>query len=211
MASREETALKDAYREAVLGKSQEETQVLWVKYLQDRWFLDGHLGIFREIQYVPRSNGARNLYRYMDGRLTVRETYLACRTDTMDLYAHALVDAGMANIVFDAAYDRLADKPIYEILNASDTLKSGDIRSGEGLALVCTSQVTMWLQFVETLHARYQLPSVREMEYYLACLSRSEKEVKRDRVFDRYQLTPEEIEEVKSRIALDVDTVVRSR
>jgi hypothetical protein len=211
MDSREVRALKDAYRAAVLGTSQEETQALWVKYLQDRWHLDGHLGIFIEIQHAPRSNGARNIYRYMDGRLTAREFYQAIRTETTDLYAQTLVDAGMANIVFDAAYDRLATKPIYEILNASDALKSGDTRSGEGLALVCTSQVTMWLQFVETLHARYQLPTVRELEFQLACLSQSEKVVKKERDFDRYLLTPEEVEETKSRIALDVNPIVRSR
>ena len=207
MDSREVKALKDGYRAAVLGKSQEETQALWVKYLQDRWHLDRHPGIFREIQHAPRSNGARNIYRYMDGRATVRETYQACRTDTMDLYAHTLADAGMANIVFDAAYDRMADRPIYEVLKASDALKSGDIRSGEGLASACTSQVTMWLQYVEAIHARYNLPTVQELEHHLACLSRSEKLVKRERDYDRYVMTPEEVDEMK----LSVEPIVRER
>jgi len=211
MDSREVTALKDAYRADVLGKSQDETQALWVKYLLARWFLDGNLGIFREIQYAPRSNGARNIYRYMDGRLTAKEFYQAIRTDTTDLYAQTLVDAGMANIVFDEAYVRLANKPIYEILNASDGLKTGDTRSGEGLALVCTSQVTMWLQYVELLHARYQLPTVQEMERCLDCLSRSEKIVKRERDFDRYVLTPEEVEETKDRIALEAAPIEREK
>jgi len=209
MDSREVTALKDAYRAASLGTTQEEGQALWLQYLQDRWHLDRYLGIFRVIQHAPRSNGARNIYRYMDGRLTAREFYRAIRTDTTDLYAQILVDAGMANIVFDATYDRLANRPIYEGLKEFDRLKTGDIRSGEGLAFVCTSQVTLWLQFVETLHARYQLPTVQELAPHLDCLSLSERQVKRERDLDRYVLTPEEVEEAKDRVALA--EVVRSR
>jgi hypothetical protein len=195
--ARRKLELDAEYQSLVHGSTPEETQAHWLWYLKERYALDKCPDIYRELQRAPRRNGSLNIYRYMDGRLTAREFHTVIRSDTCDNYAQSLVDNDITSMVFDAVYEDLANTPIYEGLKEFDSLKSGDIRSGVGLAQTCTGSSTLWLQFVEGLHARCGLPTVAELQYKLEKQSAEESVVIKERNFSAFELTAEEIDSYK--------------
>ena len=200
MDSRE---LSAEYAARVKGTSQEETQLHWLWYLKQLWVLNRNPDIFVELQRIPRANGMINVQRHIEGRLSARELVRAIREETTDLYADCLMNIGMADIVFDREYETIANRPAYEAVKAFGPMTPEVASSGEGLGLLCDARSTMWLQFVEALHARHGLPSVLELAGLLAVSSPEEKEVILKREFDKYSLTEEEVAEVKEEISLE--------
>lgn len=185
--------LEAEYRERVCSAvSQEETDTEWIRYLQLKYATDGTLDIFQALQQKPRLNGAISVYRYMDGRLTEREFYQVIRSDTLDLYAQSLIDQGIAVVKFDATYEEIVNRSVLAGLKQFDELKTGDVRSGQGLADTCTACAVLWYKFVEALHARCKLLTVRELEGKIAIQSGEEKAILDGNDFTGLELTPEE-------------------
>ncbi len=194
--------LKEEYKARVNNThTQDETDSEWARYLRLKYAIDQTPDIYQPIQRLPRYNGALNIYRYMDGRLTVREWYAVIRSDTADAYAQSLIDNGLAQVEFDATYEEIAKRPILEGLKEFDRLKLLDIRSGIGLAQTCTACSTLWLQFADALHARYDLPTMQALDSQrkLQVESNEERAVLDANDFDGFVLTPEEIIEYEDR------------
>lgn len=185
------------YRTFVKGCSQQQSEFYWLWYLSNSWKEEKNSIIFRELQQFSRRNGLKNIYRYLDGKLTLKNLYDLLRVESMDLYAQLLADNDIAFVAIDAEYIDIGNKAILEGLKEFERIKNLNLDKEAQASLVCTAASTIWFQFMDNLHIRYSLPRVFDLRVLLVAQSAEELSVQISNNFTKFELTEKEISDLK--------------
>ncbi len=158
------------YRAASKGKSRNERQHEWMKYLAIGFKEGGDHLIFLDLRPKPRMFGMRLCKRLVRGEVTKRQFFNKIQTQCADLYTAGLNTYELAVIdVNDRRYLDLTENVIIEGLHSlrgfvpADITDFSRVRTFPVDTTFCRETSKMWHRFIETVHAEYGLPSVADM------------------------------------------------
>ena len=172
MISKRKRELDKQYAKAVRGADPAATRHEWRRLLAIQYQEDGDMEIFKELRRKPRINGARRDQEYMRGTLTAKQTFRQIKSKCADAYVSRLNRYGIANIdMANPAYRAITRNMALQVVHAFDGVDPDD------KAAVCIPMARTWNQFVRTLHAKYGLPTVKQIQQNIPPESDAEKTV----------------------------------
>ena len=184
------------YAKSVLGKSQEDTQHEWLKYLTVLYREDNNYQVFLDIRAAARNAAAKVITKYIEGSLTDKELYVGIREEGQDRYARDLNKYGFTDIDLSSnEYKTFTSEMAIEVLQACKVWKSTEKD-------ICVVRSTVWHRFVERLHGMYGLPSVLSIKEAIGWSSGDEKTVIDSNDFET-KMTATEKEQWVSKVATE--------
>lgn len=191
--------LQKKYRRDVLGTSQEEGTRLYNHYLATLHVeLDDHgrpsFHIFLALRLKARNNAYRADMDLVSGNITRRVFAQRLRKYCIDLYARELNRHGLATIDTDTEeWIRLRRRMTTEVVKAIEGFDPDDKDA------LCVPMAKTWHRFVSVVHARYGLPTVREMRRHVGEESDIERTVVKTDDFET-RMTPQERSDIEADI-----------
>ncbi len=197
MPDKRRRQLERQYVAAIQGKTRQERQHEWRRYLTLRFKEGGNQQILMDLRQKPRVVGMALCRQLAREKITRRQYFNRTQARCADLYASYLDTYGLAEIDLDSRrYRDLAENVVLEGLHALWDIDSYD------KTVFCRATSKMWHRFVETLHAEYGLPSVAGMRYLLREESKAEQFTLRGGDFET-RMTSEEKDDWKRQVGLE--------
>lgn len=190
------------YKNIVCGCDKKESQFHWLWYLKELWKADKSPDIFRELQWIPRNNGLRVIYAYLDNEINLKQLYNELKFNSAYLYIYKLIDNEIINIRSKKEYEDLSERLVLECLVQFYNLKEINMTYEERIKKVCSIACTVWFHFIDDVHKVYNLPDVKDLKNILNPQSFEEQIVQKDHNFNIYELTQEEKLKIKELLDL---------
>jgi hypothetical protein len=171
MTPKRREELASSYAAAIEGKSQDDTQHEWLKYLASLCEEDNDHQVFLALRTKARNAAGKVVTKYLANLIGDKALYRQIREKGQDQYARDLNKYGLANIDLssDEYQDFTADMAL-EVLQACKKWRATEKD-------ICDVRSRVWHRFVERLHKLYGLPSVAAMRETIGWSSVEEKEV----------------------------------
>jgi hypothetical protein len=159
-------SIRDTYKEDIIGTTQKEADVVWLKYLLAKYEIDGDFQVFHYLQKEAKDNAQMNMGKLYAGAISVKEFYNLLLEDSARTYCEALSNAGLIDLPrnYYLQYGELAMEAL-KALDESVGLEPLIITDKE-LSKLCYARSLIWYKFIDSVHLDFGLPLVRHHIFF---------------------------------------------
>lgn len=183
----------------------------WLWLQRQLYAYDHSPGIFALCQQGPKAEGLKNIFRYVREEITERELYDLLYSDTAVAYVRTLCEAGVldADCTDVERFKVLAKEVVLEGVKAFRPLRGVQWDPRRDECPVAHAAATIWLRYVELVHAMLERPSVHDLIDVMIPGSAPELEILVSDDFAEYELTDREREDLERDLGLPISRLVR--